>query len=94
MARRFSMRPSGISQISAAIRKIVWAIHEDPRVAMIATIYSIGESLPFQSRPNSFGHCRTTPVTFPRNQQDQPDAADGGKGCIEIEHRRMSDPIP
>lgn len=80
--------------ISAAITKIVWAIHEERSVAMIATIYSIGGSLPFQSRPNSFGHCRTKPVTFPWNQQEQPDAADDGKDCTEIEHCRMSDPIP
>src|SRR5260370_14783949 len=54
VARRFSMRRSGISQISAAITKIAWAIHEERRLATIATTYSTSDSLPFQSRPIAF----------------------------------------
>jgi len=38
MARRFSMRRSGISQISAAITKITWAILEERKLATIARI--------------------------------------------------------
>ena len=53
-ARRFSIRRSGIGQISAAITRIAWAIHEERSVAIIATTYSIGDSLPFQSRPIAF----------------------------------------
>ena len=45
------MRRSGISQISAAAAKIAWAIHEERRVATIATMYSTSDSFPFQSRP-------------------------------------------
>jgi hypothetical protein len=51
MARRFLMRRSGISQISAAITRIVQAIRDERSVAMIATMYNTGDSFPFLSRP-------------------------------------------
>jgi len=38
------MRRSGVSQISAAITKIAWAIHEERRLATIATTYSTSDS--------------------------------------------------
>jgi hypothetical protein len=48
------MRRSGISHISAAMTRTAWAIHDERRVATIATIYGTGDSLPFQSRPIVF----------------------------------------
>jgi hypothetical protein len=50
-ARGFSIPRSGISQMSAAITRMSWAIQGGTRVAAIATAQSTGESLPFQSRP-------------------------------------------
>ena len=40
--------------MSAASTKTAWAIHVERSVATIATIYSTGDSLPFQSRPIAF----------------------------------------
>jgi hypothetical protein len=55
------MRRSGISQISAAIKRIAQAIREERSVAMIATMYNTGDSFPFLSRPMAYFRIELSP---------------------------------
>src|SRR5271170_1286936 len=74
-ARRFSMRRSGINHMSSAITRTARAIHDERSVAMTATIYNAGDSLPFQSRPSaSFNPpiaCELLPAGGERHAHDQ-----------------------